>query len=602
MKPSPSPNRNRRLRFGDLLISAGIITQSQFEQAIAEQKSTGKRLGRVLVDQGVIGESELHEFLAKQLQVPFYDLRQMQLDSALVQLVPEAMARRHRAIALLEEGESVVLGMTDPTNLFGYDEIAGHLKRPVKLALVAEAALLSALDMFYRRTDEMTQLAQEVREDLHRPTVESDTLKIDENSADAPVLKLLNSIFEDAIQLRASDIHIEPSERGLRIRQRVDGVLNEHLLDGNRVSSAIVSRLKLMCGLDIAEKRLPQDGRFSFQMRGRQIDVRVSTLPTQTGESAVLRLLDQSASILTLDRLGMPAQLLKRFTAIIERSAGMLLVTGPTGSGKTTTLYAALNHLNTADRKIITVEDPVEYRLDRVCQVQINAKIGLDFGRALRTILRQDPDVVLVGEMRDRETAEIGLRAAITGHLVMSTLHTSSAVGAVSRLLDMGAEGFMIAAAAHGVVAQRLVRRVCPDCVAPYQPNEHEMVWLQAQISAQQLAAARFVSGRGCSFCNQTGFRGRLAVHELLEFDRQLTEAVRSGDLNRVEQAARSQSGFVPLLSRALELATDGVTTVGEVVAQISGLEDAVDRRTPNAVTPVEALPADQVDRLLGAS
>jgi MSHA biogenesis protein MshE len=593
--------RGRRLRLGDLLIEAKVITQAQFDQAIVEQKNSGKRLGKVLVDQGVITEEDLHQFLARQLKVPYLDLRQTQLEAEHAQKIPESMARRHRAVVVREEGEAIVLGMTDPTNLFGYDEIAAHLKRPIRLVLVAETPLLAALDVLYRRTDEMAEFAQEVRDDLRVGQPDADALRVDEGSPDAPVLKLLNSIFEDAVQMRASDIHIEPAERGLRIRQRVDGVLHEHLIDGNRVSAALVSRLKLMAGIDIAERRLPQDGRFSLLVRGRTVDVRVSTLPLQTGESAVLRLLDQSASILPLDQLGMDDGMRQRFAGIVERSAGMLLVTGPTGSGKTTTLYSALNHLNSPENKIITVEDPVEYRLDRVCQVQINARIGLDFGRALRTILRQDPDVVLVGEMRDRETVDIGLRAAITGHMVLSTLHTSTAVGAVSRLLDMGAEGFMIAAAVHGVLAQRLVRRVCPDCAEPQAPDEHERVWLRSQLSAEQLANARFAIGRGCNFCNGSGYRGRLAVHELLEFDLALTEAVRRADLQAVDEAAHAQVGYRPLVSRALELAMLGQTSVAEVIHQLSGLEDTRQRVAQSSAEPTRDLQADEVRQVLGA-
>ena len=584
-----------------MLIAEGAITRSQFDTAFAEQQRSGKRLGRVLVEQGLFREEELDQFLAKQLQVPYIDIRQLQLDPGFVQQIPEPMARRHRAIALREDGDAILLGMADPTNLFGYDEIAAHLRRPIKLALVADNALLATLDLLYRRTGEMVQLAQAVKDDLATPRTEVEALKIDEGSPDAPVLKLLNSMFEDALQVRASDIHIEPAERGLRIRQRVDGVLQESVLEGNRVSGALVSRLKLMCGLDISEKRLPQDGRFSVQIRNRPIDVRVSTLPTQTGESAVLRLLDQAGGILPLSGIGMSDAMRERFTEIIQRSAGMLLVTGPTGSGKTTTLYSGLSHLNTADVKIITVEDPVEYRLDRVCQVQTNAKIGLDFARVLRTMLRQDPDVILVGEMRDRETAEIGLRAAITGHFVLSTLHTSTAVGAVNRLLDMGAEGYMIAAAVHAVIAQRLLRRVCADCAAPFVPDAHQLSWLRAKLSDQEFAAARFVAGKGCSYCNRSGYRGRFAVYELLEFDRALADAVRREDFAGVEAAARAQQSFRGLTASALDAAANSLTTVAEVISQLSGL-DETSRAPANpgvAAQSVAVLSAADVDRRL---
>ncbi len=586
--------RPKRLRLGDLLIAEGAITQEQFEHAYAEQKRSGKRLGKVLIELGHIAEDQLHQLLSKQLRVPFVDLRQLQLEPKVVQLIPEAMARRHRAVALREEGDAVVLGMADPTNLFGYDEIAAHLHRPIKLALVAESPLLSALDLLYRRTDDMVQFAQEVREDLQPTAIDARNAEDRRRLARCAGAEAPQRMFEDAIQVRASDIHIEPAERGLRMRSRVDGVLHEHMLEGNRVSSALVSRLKLMGGLDIAERRLPQDGRFSLQIRGKTVDIRISTLPTQTGESAVMRLLDQSASILPLDQIGMSESMRQRFTDIIQRSAGMLLVTGPTGSGKTTTLYSALSHLNSADVKIITVEDPVEYRLDRVCQVQMNNKIGLDFARALRTILRQDPDIVLVGEMRDRETAEIGLRAAITGHLVLSTLHTTTAVGAVTRLLDMGAEGFMIASALHGVVAQRLVRRVCPDCRIAYRPDDHELIWLRSKLTAEQLSKAKFVLGKGCNFCNGSGYRGRMAVHELLEFDRALGDAVRREDLAAVEDAARRQAGFRSITSAALEAAATGLTSVAEVISQLAGLDE-------RGGGPIESsdLAPEQVDRVL---
>ena len=582
MDPTPKPTRPRRLRLGDLLIADGVITREQFEEAIAIQQRSGKRLGQVIVERRWITEEALNTLLARQLGVPFIELRQLQLEPEIVQRIPEAMARRHRVVALREEDDAILLGMVDPTNLFGYDEVAAHLRQPVRIALVSEAALLAALDLVYRRTDEMTLLAQEVREDLQSASDQTGIIRIDEGSPDAPVLKLLNSMFEDAVQVRASDIHIEPSDRGLRIRQRIDGVLQEHMLEGNRVSSALVSRLKLMCGLDIAEKRLPQDGRFSLKVRGTAIDVRVSTLPTQGGESAVMRLLDQSSSILPLDKIGLADDVRERLTEIIQRSAGMLLVTGPTGSGKTTTLYSALSHLNTPDVKIITVEDPVEYRLDRVCQVQVSAKIGLDFARVLRTILRQDPDIVLVGEMRDRETAEIGLRAAITGHFVMSTLHTATAVGAVNRLIDMGAEGYMIAASVQAVLAQRLLRRVCTDCAAPATLAASEAIWLRAHAPTLDLQQSRFVRGKGCSYCNGTGYRGRIAVHELLELDRALADAVRAEDFRAIEQAARTQAGFVSLTSRALQLAMQSVTTVAEVITQLSGLEEM---RSPGRAT-----------------
>ncbi len=389
-------------------------------------------------------------------------------------------------------------------------------------------------------------------------------LAVDESSSDAPVIRLIQNIFQDAVNMRASDVHIEPGEGMLRVRQRIDGVLQEQTIEGRGVASALVTRLKLMSGLDIAEKRLPQDGRFSVKVRGKSIDVRLATMPTQYGECVVLRLLDQSNNLMTLEQLGMPDGMLARFRALIERPAGMVLVTGPTGSGKTTTLYSALNYLNRSDTKILTAEDPIEYRLDRVNQVQINAKIGLDFARVLRTMLRADPDVILVGEMRDRETCEIGLRAAITGHLVFSTLHTLVGVGHREPPASTWAwPGYMIATALHGIVAQRLVRQVCPDCAQPTEPDDHQLAWLQAQVGSRA-ASMKFMTGAGCTYCNLSGYRGRAAIYELIELDRSLGDCIRRGDTQSFADTARHQMGYVSLTSSAIALAAAGKTTIAK--------------------------------------
>jgi len=459
--------RRKKVRLGDLLIEQNLITEAQLSQALAEQKRTGRKLGRVLTDLGLVQEHQLHDLLSQHLQIPFVDLRQVTPEPAAVRLLPEALARRFRALVLQADARGLSVGMADPTDLIAYDELVARLKQPLRIALVRETDLLRTMDAVYRRSEQIASIALEVRDEMREGDIDIDQLSAEDGSSDAPIIRLIQTIFQDAVTTRASDVHIEPGEAVLRLRLRVDGVLQEQAVEGRGVGSALVTRLKLMSGLDIAEKRLPQDGRFSVKVRDRSIDVRLATLPTQYGESVVMRLLDQSNSLMTLDQLHMPAPMLERFRALIERPAGMVLVTGPTGSGKTTTLYSALNHLNRADTKILTAEDPVEYRLDRINQVQINAKIGLDFGRVLRSMLRQDPDIVLIGEMRDRETVEIALRAAITGHLVFSTLHTLSAGATISRLLDMGAPGFLIATALHGIVAQRLLRQICSDCAQP---------------------------------------------------------------------------------------------------------------------------------------
>ncbi|MCL5668606.1 MAG: GspE/PulE family protein, partial [Gammaproteobacteria bacterium] len=457
----------KKIRLGDLLVQNKVISENQLNSALAIQKKSGRKLGRVLIENNFVEEDKLLDFLSRQLQIPFVDLRYYKFSPDTVRLLSETYARRFRTIVLEEKESDYLIGMADPTDIFAYDELARMLKRPLRLALVREADLLRTLDTVYRRTEEIISFAEKLGEEMAANEFDLAGLAQAADVTDAPVVKLLQSMFEDAVQIGASDIHIEPDEHALRIRQRIDGVLHEQLMKEKHIASALVSRLKLMSGLDIAEKRLPQDGRFTIKVKDRVIDVRLSTMPIYDGEAVVMRLLDKTGGLLNLDQLGMTSDMLRRFRQLITKPQGMVLITGPTGSGKTTTLYAALSHINSAESKIITVEDPVEYRLPRINQVQVNAKIGLSFARVLRSALRHDPDIVLVGEMRDQETAQIGMRAAMTGHLVLSTLHTNDSISCATRLLDMGAEGYMVAAALDAVIAQRLVRRICESCAEP---------------------------------------------------------------------------------------------------------------------------------------
>jgi MSHA biogenesis protein MshE len=575
----------RRIRLGDVLVEHGTITAEQLATSLTEQRRSGRKLGRVLADLGFVSEAALHELLAKHLDVPFVDLKHARIDREAVKLLPEALARRYRALVLLQDARGLLVGMADPSDLHAYDELRSKLKQPIRLALVGEADFLKTLDAVYRHTDEIATLAEAVRDDLQQGEVVLEQLSAEESSPDAPVLKLLQTMFNDAIKARASDIHIEPGENVLRIRLRVDGVLQQQIIEGRRVASALVTRLKLMCGLDIAEKRLPQDGRFTIRVQDAAVDVRLATMPTTHGESVVMRLLSQSATLLSLEKLGMTAATEVRFRRLVERNAGMVLVTGPTGSGKTTTLYAALNHINKPGVKVITVEDPVEYRMDGITQVQVLPKIGLDFARVLRTALRQDPDIILVGEIRDRETVEIALRGAMTGHFVFSTLHTINAIATVNRLLDMGAPGYMIAAAVHGIVAQRLVRRVCADCAQPATPTVNQIAWLATCRSGLNLERQNFMAGAGCTYCNLTGYRGRVAVYELLEIDRTLADAVGRGDLEGFARAARGSAGYLPLAQGAIDYALAGVTSLAEAMAVGGGLEELTD---VDAAAPLE--------------
>lgn len=566
MSELPATGR-KRIRLGDLLVENGIITQQQLDTALAEQKKTGQRLGRSLVDLGYIDDRALLDFLSRQLQLPFIDLRHYPLRPELVRRLPETLSRRFRAIVLEDKDGSYLVGQADPTDLFAQDEIARVLQRPIRLALVREADLLAAYDTMFRRTDEISSIAEQLGEELAESDIDLARLAQGADVADAPVVRLLQTLFEDAVQVRASDIHIEPDEAVLRIRQRIDGILQEHVMKERRIVGALVSRLKLMAGLNISERRLPQDGRFNIRVRERSIDVRLSTMPTIHGESVVMRLLDQSQGILDLDQIGMPADILKRFRRAIRRPHGMVLVTGPTGSGKTTTLYSALAELNDPGKKIITIEDPVEYRLPRINQVQVNFQINLSFASVLRTALRQDPDVILIGEMRDQETAEIGLRAAMTGHLVLSTLHTNDAVSTANRLIDMGAPGYLVASSLDAVLAQRLVRRVCPSCARPYTPDAHERAWLSSMPELNLAEGGQgFRRGAGCMQCNNTGYNGRMGVFELLEIDDILADALRRADASAFHREALSRPGFRTLTQNALDLAARGLTTLEEVV------------------------------------
>ncbi len=575
----------KKIRLGDLLVEQGLLTELQLQQALAEQKKSGHKLGRVLVDRGFVKEEQMLDLLSRQLQIPHINLKRYQFDNTTVKLIPEMTARRFRVLSLKENPDgSLLVGMADATDIFAYDELTRQLRRPLQLAVVREADLMATLDMVYRRNNEITELAEELQHEISENDFDLTQLVQNEDVTNAPVVKLLQSIFEDAIQIGASDIHIEPDDTVLRIRQRVDGILQEQVMKERRIAPALVSRLKLMGGLNIAEKRVPQDGRFNIRVRDRSVDVRLSTMPIQAGESVVMRLLDQSGNMLDLQQLGMTAHILERFRRNIHRPHGMVLVTGPTGSGKTTTLYAALSELNDPTTKIITIEDPVEYRLPRINQVQVNAKIGLSFANVLRSALRQDPDIVLIGEMRDKETAEIGLRAAMTGHLVLSTLHTNDSISTVHRLLDMGAEGYLVATALRAVVAQRLVRKICDSCREVYTPEAQDHAWL-ASMAGHVLTDATYYHGVGCSQCNNTGYHGRIGVFEFLEFDEQLTDALRRSDASAFSRLAKLSAGFKSFAQHALEYALQGKTSLEEVIRVAGAIDELPDT---TAVSPPE--------------
>ena len=565
--------RPEKVRLGEILVQQKLLTQEQLKLALDEQKRSGRKLGRVFIEQGYVTEEEISEALAKQLQIPYINLKYYNIKPEVTQKLPETQARRFRAIVLEDSPKALKIGMADPTDLSAYDEIARIVKREIEIVVVTESQLLATIDRIYRRTGEISGLAQELQAELGDNAVDFGALAVTPGLEEAPVVKMLQSVFEDATQVRASDIHIEPQEKKLIIRFRIDGVLHLQTEADSKIASALVLRLKLMSGLDISEKRLPQDGRFNVKIRTSTVDVRISTMPTQYGESVVMRLLNQGGGILTLDRLGMPPKILERVHAVLKRPSGMMLVTGPTGSGKTTTLYAALNELNTTERKIITVEDPVEYRLPGINQVQVHEKIELTFGRVLRSALRQDPDVILVGEMRDQETVETGLRASMTGHLVLSTLHTNDAVTTPVRLIDMGAPRYMVALSLQMVLAQRLVRMVCESCTETYTllPGEH--AWLMQELAAK-VDNYRYVKGKGCSHCNGTGYLGRTGVYEMLEMTKPVVEAANQEDPALFIDIATREIGGHTLRAHAVQLVVEGKTTVDEAMKISNQFED----------------------------
>lgn len=555
----------KKIRIGDLLIEQGLITQKQLDAALVAQRNTGQKLGKALIELGYVSEDDIRNILSSQFNIPYVNLSQFKFNSDLVLLLPETLARRYRAIVLSKQGDELVVGMADPTDIFAYDAIAKHLQTKFKQAVISEAELIKTFDLVYRRTAEIHNFAQELGAELSEGDINLDALVAGEDITDAPVVKLLQSLFEDAIQVGSSDIHIEPDEKELRIRQRIDGVLYETVMDQKRIANALVMRLKIISGMDISEKRIPQDGRFNIRVKDHSIDVRLSTMPVQHGESVVMRLLDQSGGMLELDHLGMPAALVKRFKKVIHAPHGLVLVTGATGSGKSTTLYAALKELNTPDRKIITAEDPVEYRLPRINQVQVHPKIGLDFSKILRAALRQDPDVILIGEMRDQATAEIGMRAAMTGHLVLSTLHTNDAMHTLERLLDMGIEGYLIATVLRAIVAQRLLRRVCNSCKQEQAPDPQQSAWIKS-VADGKYDNVKFAIGNGCPHCNNTGYTGRIGIYEMIEPDETMLEAIRVGDSEKFSTTVRNNKNYVTLLESGLELASQGVTSLHEVM------------------------------------
>lgn len=555
-------------RLGDMLVKAGLITEDQLKKALSQQESGGGRLGTNLVKLGFLSEEDITAFLSKQYGVPSINLTHFEIDGNVIKLVPAEIAQKYMVIPINRTGSVLTVAMADPSNIFAVDDIKFLTGFKVEPVVAAETSIRNAINKHY----DSAGLVQDIVRGFDDQDVEAverieegiDVGSLQKASEDAPVVKLVNLILTDAIKKGASDIHIEPYEKSFRVRYRIDGVLYEVMAPPMRMRAAILSRVKIMAQLDIAERRLPQDGRIKIRMGNREMDFRVSTLPTLFGEKVVLRLLDKSNLQLDMSKLGFEPQALSDFEKAILAPYGMVLVTGPTGSGKTTTLYSALNRLNQPETNIMTAEDPVEFNLPGINQVQMKPEIGLNFAAALRSFLRQDPDIIMVGEIRDYETAEIAIKAALTGHLVLSTLHTNDAPSTVSRLLNMGVEPFLVSASTNIIVAQRLLRKVCRGCREEVEVPVSALI--DVGFSAEEAERVKCFQGKGCMECNDTGYKGRIALYEVMV----ITEGIKDGVLQGASTAELRElgrkNGMQVLREAGLQKMVEGVTTIHEVM------------------------------------
>jgi len=555
-------------RIGELLVKENLLSPEQLRKARDEARTGGGRLGAQITKLGFLEESELSDFVAKQYGVPGIDLDEFEVDPAVIQLIPEEVALKHTVLPVNRAGSTLILATADPSNIFAIDDIKFLTGYNIEVVVASEEAIKRAVDRFYDQTSSLDDVMADFDDSDLEVIQDDEDLDIGElarESEDAPVVKLVNLILTDAIKKIASDIHIEPYEKEFRVRYRIDGVLYEVMKPPMKLKNAITSRVKIMSELDIAERRLPQDGRIKLKLgRGREMDYRVSVLPTLFGEKTVLRLLDKSNLQLDMTKLGFESEQLEVFKNSIHQPYGMVLVTGPTGSGKTTTLYSALSELNKTSENISTAEDPVEYNLAGINQVQMHEDIGLNFAASLRSFLRQDPDIIMVGEVRDFETAEIAVKAALTGHMVLSTLHTNDAPSTINRLLNMGIEPFLVSSSVNCIVAQRLARRVCEECTEP-DPETRVDELVRAgmeEIKANDVTPYR---GRGCRTCSETGFKGRVALYEVMPIGDELKEFVLNGASATELKREAIRLGMVTLRQSALHKLAEGITTMNEV-------------------------------------
>ncbi|MCH7667320.1 MAG: type IV-A pilus assembly ATPase PilB [Acidobacteria bacterium] len=561
-----------------MLVSAGKVSSDQLEQALEQQQKAGGRLGTHLVKLGFLEDDELVEFLSQRYGVPAINLAEVEIDETIIKIIPPDVSRKYTILPVSKAGARLTIAMVDPTNVFAMDDIKFMTGYNVEPVVASEAALREAIDKYYGSTHsiELKKVMEDIT-DTDDTDVEVldedddiDLAELEQQSEEAPVVRLVNIILTDAIKRGASDIHIEPYEKEYRVRYRIDGILYEMMRPPIKLREAITSRVKIMAKLDIAEKRLPQDGRIKIKTKlgnkYKDLDYRVSVLPAIFGEKIVLRLLDKDNLMLDMTKLGFEAESLRRFEQAIFRPYGMVLVTGPTGSGKTNTLYSALQRINTPEVNIMTAEDPVEFNLTGINQVQMKEQIGLNFAATLRSFLRQDPDIVLVGEIRDFETAEVAIKAAMTGHLVLSTLHTNDAPSSINRLMNMGIEPFLVASSVHMIVAQRLVRRICSSCKEPFEVPNQALTTLG--FKKDEIKSLQLFRGRGCDLCSGTGYKGRVGLYEVMDIDEQVRDLILTGASAYELREKAHDAGMISLRMSGLQKIRDGVTTLDEVMRE----------------------------------
>ena len=554
-------------RLGDLLIAAGTITPEELDMGLQRQKETKERLGAALISAGIITEAELIEALRLQLGIEYIDLSKTTIPISMAQVVPKNIAKQFQVVPVRMERDELYLAMSDPMNFYAIEEVKKAVRKKIVPMIATTEGVEHAILVLYgnegaARAIEAMKREAPIEEDNGEEAQFTGNI-LNDNINDAPTIRLVNSIIERAILERASDIHIEPKEKELQVRMRIDGVLRKILTIPKNLQNSVISRLKIMSGMDIAERRIPQDGRFNVKNKKREFDLRVNSLPTVYGEKIVARLLDKRAGYLTPDSIGLMGDNLKKYQRAIHCTSGVILIAGPTGSGKSSTMNTMISQLNTEEVNVVTLEDPVEYNIDGVNQVQINEKTGMDFANGLRAILRQDPDIIAVGEIRDGETAQISMRAAITGHVVLSTIHTNDAVGTIERLEDIGVEPYLIATALRAVISQRLVRRICPKCKKSYEATDEEVRRLGLSTEHKHI----FYRGEGCADCFNTGYRGRIGVFEILEITPEIRPLIsRQAGRPAIEQElASAHSEFRTLRENAIQLVEEGITTAEEV-------------------------------------